>query len=153
MNLFADNVTVPIIVSRYAQQVTLGISRFTTHEQIRFGKSCQLTLVILTLYSHYQIAVVALPSDRLPTQDPDELFPRLSSFLMTAEAQSNTSRPTAYIAAEFSNSLFPSNGQFVIGDTSQPNDRPLLYSNPALDPNKIYYTFFVRAYFSNVSQK
>ena len=95
--------------------------------------------------------MVALPSNQLPPQQPDELFPRLSSFLTAAEVQTITSSPVAYIAAEFSDSLFPFNGQYVIGDSLQPNDRQSLYSNVALDPQKTY-TFFVRAYFANVSQ-
>ena len=95
--------------------------------------------------------MVALLSNQLPAQQPDELF--LQHYITAAEVQTITSSPVAYIAAEFSDSLFPFNGQYVIGDSSQPNNRQsrALYTNVALDPQKTY-TFFVRAYFANVSQ-
>ena len=95
--------------------------------------------------SHYQIAVVYLPDGVLPEQLPDVLFPQLNSFLTYDQVQRNTSRVVAYIAAEFSEALFPANGQFVIGDRNQPKDQPSMYTNAPLQTGK-NYTFFLRIY-------
>lgn len=105
------------------------------------------------IHSHYQIAVVKLPTDSLPTRSPDDLFPDQNSFINYTEANRITSRPVAYIAAEFAASLFPPDGRYIIGEDSQPNDRKRLYTNALLEVGKMY-TCFLRAYpvNTNVSQ-
>ena len=95
--------------------------------------------------SHYQVAVVLLPNATLPTQEPSVAFPDMDSFLDYSEVQSVTSRPVAYIASEFSEEEFPTDGQFVIGDSNQPNDQKGLYTNGPLLIGA-NYTFFLRAY-------
>ena len=102
-------------------------------------------LICLLSCSHYQIAVVFLPNGRLPAQAPSDAFPHQNSFLTYSEVQGINSRPVAYIASEFSDEEFPTNGQFVIGDRNQPNDYPNLYTNGPLKGGD-YYTFFLRAY-------
>ena len=94
-----------------------------------------------------------LPTDSLPTQSPDDLFPDHNSFINYTEANRITSRPVAYIAAEFAASLFPTDGWYIIGNESQPNDRKYLYTNAPLEYGKTY-TCFIRAYpvNTNVSQ-
>lgn len=86
-----------------------------------------------------------LPTGQLPTLQPDVLFPHANSFLSYTEVDRISSRPVAYIATEFAASLFPSNGQFVIGDRQQPNDMASLYTNAPLLAGS-NYSFFLRAF-------
>ena len=89
--------------------------------------------------------VVHLPSPRLPDRPPDVAFPE-SSLLTYHEVQNIKSRAVAYIAAEFSDTDFPTNGQFVIGSLNrQPNDYSDEYINGDLTAGE-YYTFFLRAF-------
>ena len=97
-----------------------------------------------SMHSHYQLVVVHLPTPRLPSQSPDVAFPK-SSLLTHHEVQNTKSRAVAYIAAEFSDTNFPTNGQFVIGSLDQPNDYSDKYTNGALTAGE-YYTFFLRAF-------
>ena len=92
---------------------------------------------------------MSLPDGKLPGESPDVLFPHLNSFLTYDEVQRNRSR-TAYITAEFSEALFPTNGQFVIGGSNQPNDQPNMYTNVPLQTGKSY-SFFLRAYPNNTN--
>ena len=94
-----------------------------------------------TLHSHYQLIVVNLPTATLPSQSPDVAFPE-TNLLTYQEVHYIKSRAVAYIAAEFSDTNFPSNGQFTIGGHGQTSDYP---NNRALTPGE-YYSFFLRAF-------
>ena len=94
--------------------------------------------------SHYQIAVVSLPSNQLPALSPDAAFPHLTSFISYEEAEKIFSITVAYIAAEFSADQFPFNNQFVIGN-ERLNDQPEKYTNGPLFEKHVF-TFFLRAY-------
>ena len=96
------------------------------------------------MHSHYQLVVVHLPTPRLPSQPPDVAFLE-TSLLTYNEVQNIKSRAAAYIAAEFSDTDFPTNGQFSIGAHSQPNDYSDKYTNGPLTSGE-YYTFFLRAF-------
>ena len=54
------------------------------------------------------------------------------------------SLPIAYITSEFEANLFPSDRMFIVGDSSQPNDRPGITNG--LLCYATTYTFFVRVY-------
>ena len=82
-----------------------------------------------------------------PSTPPDIKYPSLSSFSTYTAAQDtyDGSADIAYIAAEFSDSLFPSNGYYIIGEETEPNDRSSTYTNGQLRYGTPY-TFFLRAY-------
>ena len=101
---------------------------------------------------------ILLPSGSIPgegvstlTGDPDVDYPTFESLQVFSYSNisscSNTdpSEPMAYIAAEFSDDLFPDNGLYTVGDEDEPNDREDDYTNGRLCPSATY-TFFLRTY-------
>lgn len=99
--------------------------------------------------SHYHVVAILLREDSVsaPSTPPDIKYPSLSSFSTYTAAQDtyDGSADIAYIAAEFSDSLFPSNGYYIIGEETEPNDRSSTYTNGQLRYGTPY-TFFLRAY-------
>ena len=99
--------------------------------------------------SHYHVVAILLREDSVsaPSTPPDIKYPSLSSFSTYTAAQDtyDGSADIAYIAAEFSDSLFPSNGDYIIGEETEPNDRSSTYTNGQLRYGTPY-TFFLRAY-------
>ncbi len=82
--------------------------------------------------------------------DPDTDYPTLTSLEVFSYSDTagcpnpGLAQQRAYIAAEFSEALFPENNRYVVGDPTQPSDvddyvnGPLCYGAT--------YTFFLRAY-------
>ncbi len=111
-------------------------------------------LCSLTSSSHYQVVAVLLRTGTTAEgnglSDPDTDYPNLNSLEKFSYSDSagcpnpGLADQIAYIAAEFSEALFPENNRYVVGDPTQPNDvddyvnGPLCYGAT--------YTFFLRAY-------
>ncbi|XP_011404665.2 PREDICTED: receptor-type tyrosine-protein phosphatase delta-like isoform X2 [Amphimedon queenslandica] len=99
--------------------------------------------------SHYHVVAVILRSDAVsaPSSPPDIQFPSLASLstYSTAQDDYDGSREIGYVAAEFADALFPSDGYYIIGEETQPNDRSGSYTNGELRYGTPY-TFFLRAY-------
>ena len=79
-------------------------------------------------------------------QPPDTLFPNVDSLVTYSDINcaNRGSLPIAYITSEFDANLFPSDSMFIVGDSSQPNDR--LDITNGLLCYATTYTFFVRVY-------
>lgn len=114
-------------------------------------------LKIFSASSHYQVVAVLLRdgTTTLAENDlvhPDVDYPDLSALLQyyyqDIDCGQPRAEPVAYIAAEFDASLFPSNGDFVVGDDQQPNDRDA-YRNGPLCYGTLY-GFFLRVYITQV---
>ena len=104
----------------------------------------------MLLLSHYQVAVVIVPEGVEPSsfQHPDMQFPDINGMVYDETfCDRNFTSPLAYVTAEFSRDLLPSDGEFIIGLSGQPNDRPSIYTNGLLCYSK-NYVFFLRAYTS-----
>ena len=83
--------------------------------------------------------------DTTSLDDPDTQFPNINSVTYDETyCREFDNHPSVYVTAEFASDLLPSNGEFIVGLTGQPNDRPM-YVNGLLCFSKSY-TFFLRAY-------
>ena len=123
---------------------------------------CERELLDLLVYvsilylhcSHYHIVVVLLRSGTSLTDngldDPNADYPTFRS--LTSDDQDPATcpnpilrSPLVYIAAEFGDDLFPTDGQFTVGDPTEPNDQMDDYKNDPLCYSSTY-SFFLRAY-------
>ena len=116
----------------------LAFYNFISHSVFHYSSS-----------SHYHVVAVILRSGAVspPSNPPDVQFPSLASLSTYSTAQDNYdgSRDIGYVVAEFADALFPSDGYYIIGDETQPNDRSGRYTNGKLRYGTPY-TFFLRAY-------
>ncbi len=82
--------------------------------------------------------------------DPDTNYPTLTSLEEFSYSDSagcpnpGLADQIAYIAAEFSEALFPVNNRYVVGDPTQPSDEDDYMNGPLC--YGATYTFFLRAY-------
>ena len=101
------------------------------------------SLLLVCPSSHYHVVAVLLPSEELPAQDPDSLFPSIDNFtIYRSIIDNNFDSIAAYIVAEFSEEEFPKDSMYTIGNDSAPNDN---YENGPLKYGS-FFTFFLRAY-------
>ena len=94
------------------------------------------------------MAVVIVPEGMNPSsfQHPDIQFPDINEMAYDETfCDREFTSSLAYVTAEFARDLLPSNGEFIIGLSDQPNDRPSIYTNELLCYSKSY-VFFLRAY-------
>ncbi len=82
--------------------------------------------------------------------DPDTDYPTLTSLEVFSYSDTagcpnpGLAQQRAYIAAEFSEALFPENNRYVVGDPTQPSDEDDYVNGPLC--YGATYTFFLRAY-------
>ncbi len=82
--------------------------------------------------------------------DPDTDYPNLTSLEVFSYSDTagcpnpGLAQQIAYIAAEFSQVLFPENDRYVVGDSTQPSDVDEYVNGPLC--YGATYTFFLRAY-------
>ena len=89
--------------------------------------------------------MVLLPDGQLPTAAPDSMFPSNDTFVTYNDIINNEyTEPTAYIAAEFADNMFPKDGMYIIGDQTEHKDRDY-YTNGLLKYDSSF-TFFLRAF-------
>ena len=105
-------------------------------------------------YSHYHVVVVLLRSGTSLTDNglsrPDTNYPTFRSLTSNDQDPATCPNPIlgsplVYIAAEFGDDLFPTDGQFTVGDPTAPNDQMDDYKNDPLCYSSTY-SFFLRAY-------
>eukprot|EP00118_Oscarella_pearsei_P019108 m.200309 g.200309 ORF g.200309 m.200309 type:complete len:165 (+) comp39588_c0_seq14:1703-2197(+) len=80
----------------------------------------------------------------LNRMSPDELYPQGSVKTYEEAKVADIQTVLPYNAAEFSATLFPSDGYFIVGGQNQPGDR-LQYTNGPVEANA-FYTAFLRAF-------
>ncbi len=111
-------------------------------------------LCYLASSSHYQVVAVLLWTGTTAQDNglaaPDTDYPNLSSLEVfsysdTADCPNpGLAQQRAYIAAEFSQALFPENNRYVVGDSTQPSDVDEYVNGPLC--YGAAYTFFLREY-------
>ena len=126
---------------------TNGQIRSVSTKMCSHYNNSNYVVIMLSLCSHYQVAVVIIPNGMDPSQleHPDMEFRDINGITYDETfCDREFTSPHVYVTAEFARDLLPSNNEYIIGQFGQPTDRPV-YTNGLLCYSK-NYVFFLRAY-------